>query len=502
MDTAPGEPDTNCSRPRSTFAAIVTLLYLAAVAAQTSYHVMWRDELHPWQVLASCKSIAEAARELRYDGVPPLWNSIVYLMTRVTDNPRSMLIVNTLIAGAAVFVFCRFSPFSRTAKALFPLSYFMLFEYGVLARSYALLFLLLLTACAIISHRRLRLLPLTVILFLLMQTSVWGAGFAGLLFIFALARQFRQAERINRIHVGLAAGSLAMSGILFLASVTPGPGSFYVPPVGDVPFASRMLEVLATAYKAFVPIPAMDRHFWNTNILDPFVSIQALLGVVMFCAIVAQFRRRPDVCMFFIAGAAGLLAFAYRFPGVSRHHGHLFMLFIACCWLSGSVRTRFITTLLSIQALAGICAAAAAVQMPFSASKAAAEYIRAEFDLSKVVLAGVPDYASSPMSQWLDRPIYFPDMQKFAHVNSQGDAERPGLAAAPLMPQLYRLAMQESKPVLLIVAGNQALVERDALIPVDPNQPAGLAMRVQVLRTFDQSIEQSEAMRLYLLTTQ
>ena len=67
---------------------------------------------------------------------------------------RTQLALVAMIAAALVYVVARWAPFSKVNKTLFAFGYFPFFEYAVIARSYGLLFLLLMIACVLISRQR------------------------------------------------------------------------------------------------------------------------------------------------------------------------------------------------------------------------------------------------------------------------------------------------------------------------------------------------------------
>src|SRR5207248_5022451 len=128
------------------------------------------------------------------------------------------------------------------------------------------------------------------------------------------------------------------------------------------------------------------------------------------------------------------IAFTYsKFCGQVRHHGQLFMVLIVACWLAErwprrtpparSVarvaewfdrnRAAMLGSLLAIHVLAGIGANVADNLLPFSAGKETADYIRRELP-ADVTLAGVEDFCMSPVSAYLSREFYSPEMRSFA----------------------------------------------------------------------------------------
>src|SRR5215218_6745393 len=118
MTTEPG---------RSRFAAAVTLAFLVVAGLG-----VLRDEMQAWMFAADSASPAEMLHAMRYEGHPPLWHLLLFLVSRLTRHPQAMQLLNLLFATASVWLFARWAPFPRRIRALFAFGYFPLYEYGVI----------------------------------------------------------------------------------------------------------------------------------------------------------------------------------------------------------------------------------------------------------------------------------------------------------------------------------------------------------------------------------
>jgi hypothetical protein len=508
---------------------VIAAAFFALTLIQVSNHVMWRDEIRTWQVCAPASGLISLWHDMRYEGVPVLWYWIVFALTRLTSNPFAMQFVHTLIATATIYLVARFAPFALPARILFALGYFPLFEYAAITRNYALVFLFLVISCILISRPGASLWVLAGVLFLLTQVSIWGAGFAGLMMMAGAAKALWQGKRINRI---IAPAALVLLGVvLCVIEVRPGPGPTFVGSWRDAPQAQRVFGSFAAVYRGWFPIPTWSEHFWNTNVLDRWRSVnppdsaaedraqtiwlgvQAVLGVVALAGALLLVRRRPLALGVLLAGSLALIAFEYFFRGFARHHGHLFMLLIAAFWLAQTTPTwaddssiaasstpavrldRFrhfaLLSLLSINAIAGIAAATAGMVLPFSATRATASYIRKNFDPG-INLFGVLDYCTSPIAQWLGRPIYFPQMHKSATYNTQDDAQRiQNITEEELMPQLVGLIDSSGRDAVVIFSSDLVLATRDFDNRIHFNGK-DLILRVRRVAAFPHSVEASE----------
>jgi len=507
-------------KPRFGFPAGLTTVFLVAVLVQIGRHVMWRDELRTWQIARASSGLISLNHNMRFDAVPFLWNSIVFVLTRLFDRPEAMQVVHACIAASVIFVVARWSPFSRPSIVMFAMGYFPLFEYAVIARSYALTFLLIAIACALIAQPRVRPLWLAGVLFLLAQVSVWSPLFA-ILLLGAGAAKVLLTERespTGRKTIAAAAFIVLAGVVICLFQLFPGPGPSFTSGWQGVATTRRIIRTIATLFRALVPIPVPGEHFWNTNILDEIPITQAVIGVSVLGVIGLALARRPVAFAMFFAGAASLVAFTgLRFRGATRHHGYLFMLTIAAFWIAaatpewkgiraGSERMRnaCLATILAANAVAGLVAVAAGLIYPFSATWAAAQFIKSTYG-DTVVIAAVRDYPASPIAQWLDRPIYFPETGTYARYNTQNDLLRMHPGQGEILRQLYEQAMATGKNVLLLLNDRLPQIsqipigEEHRYEVVDGRTRRPAAVGIKCVAVFDRSVVEDESHWVYLV---
>ncbi len=135
-------------------------------------HEMWRDEIQAWLLARDSASFFELFAHLKYEGHPGLWHLCLMPLSRITASPVIMQVFHLLIAGVTVYLFVRYAPFNWLQKFLFCFGYFVLYEYAVIARNYALGLLLLILFCVLFRERYKRPLWIGSVLFLLAHTSV------------------------------------------------------------------------------------------------------------------------------------------------------------------------------------------------------------------------------------------------------------------------------------------------------------------------------------------
>lgn len=473
-DAAPGR---RVAGESARFLLPAVLGYCALVLILLLRHELWQDEWQAWLIAQDSPSLPELLRNLRYEGHPGLWHLGLFLITRVTHNPLGMQLLHLLVAASTVYVFLRYSPFTRVQKLLFILGYFPFYEYAVISRNYALGVLGLFLYCALYCRPRRNYFLLGVILFGLCQSSVYGLMIALVLGVILLGAALQ--ERAAGTWRAIAGIMLVLLGIgLALLQIIPPPDSGFA--VGwhfdlDLP---RLLSTLATVWQSYVPLPALTYHFWGTNLVaDP--RGQALLSVILLAFGLLLFSRKPFPLLLYVLGTAGLLTFTYvKYPGSLRHHGHLYLLLIASLWLSSrggrgewdaapgphscktpfqilgnfcrNHRDRVVTALLAVHLLAGLWAASLDLLYPFSASQEAARFIQQHL-LDRLTILGDADDAASSVAGCLDRRLYYPASRgrgSFIIWNRQRKTE---LEPEALLAQAGALSRQRCQDVLLLL---------------------------------------------------
>jgi hypothetical protein len=218
--------------------------YCAMLAAIVPWHEPWRDEAQAW-LLARDLSIPQLLlHNLRYEGHPALWYLILWVPAHLHVGYVALGWIAAAIAAAGIYVLLRLAPFPFYLRAVLPFTFFLAYQFAVVARSYVLFPLL----CFLIAHvyRRPRPRPvlMAVLLGLLANVSVHGTLVAcGM----ALAYGWR-LWRVRRAGAGegrpvmWAAAIFAASVALVVATIYP-PKDIYVDVAPTVSHAIHSIAV-------------------------------------------------------------------------------------------------------------------------------------------------------------------------------------------------------------------------------------------------------------------
>jgi len=332
------------------FAACVVALHLVVATVATCVHEMWRDELHCWLVARDSPTPWAVVHARAYDGQPPLWYLLLWVLTRFTWHPALMRVVHVGIATSTALVFARFAPFSRWARALFALGYFVAYEYTALARCYSLALLFALLLCMDHPQRFRRPLWTGALLAALALTTtvatLVATAYASTLAAFAFSRWAARTSRgrapdESSLVRALLPVAIAASAVLAAAACAWPPADSTVAHIGEppeMPWDFAYTRVVA----ALVPLPAPTFFFWNSNaVLDaiPSAGLRFALAAALFAWAVFVVSRRAFAAVFFVLSTALLVGlFKGVYSGSVRHHGFIFVAFLMAAWIARGAR--------------------------------------------------------------------------------------------------------------------------------------------------------------------
>ncbi len=508
--------DTAAVRSRSSegkFALGLTICTALLLSLGMWRHELWRDEAKAWLIARASTSVPELMHNRRFEGHPGLWYLLLYGVTRFTHNPVAMQVLHVGITAAAVYVFARFSPFGRVEKVLFALGYFCLFEYGVISRGYGLGMLLLFCACALLRANRARPVAIALALGLMANTSLYG-WFIALAMSIALAVDAARRGGIRTLW-GNRRGEALASIVLVVVGLTVAALSIIPPPRVHGKASGQTLTVLEDPsfpgaspgssirgiWRGLVPIPKFsDDHFWGTNLFINDSTASLLLVPLLAAALVVGWfcwlmRRSAMAASFFALGVCCIVFFSiWKVPGSVRHQGHLFLLLLAAIWLAGEVRAwreadegrrlSFAGVVLTLLLFAGfgggVFAYGADLSRPFSASRAAADFIAQHYPRA-VMLVGHPAHAVSPVCAYLDRGVYDPSRGDYQYFELR-DGTPKKASDERLLAELERLS-EAGAGVLLICTEDLHLPPSD--------------LRIEKVAEYHDGIVRGEQYRIY-----
>ena len=287
-------------------------LYALLTLVLTLRHEPWRDEADSWLV-ARDLPLRELIDWTRSIGTPALWHILVAPLARTGMPYASQALLHWTIAVAAAAVFIYRAPFPVTTKGLFLFSFYPAYQFGVIARNYALGILLAFCVAALYPSRMTAPVRYAIVVALLCNANPHSAGIAGA-FIAAYALELLRARLGFRPWLALLIMSAGMA-LAFVQLYTPG---YVVPPnVISAPWYGAFFEA---AGRGFLP--------WFEN---EWIRLWAVLA--LGATLVAIRRNVPAVVIFLVAQFALALIFTYLWIGGFRHFGLVLIVTVLALWI-------------------------------------------------------------------------------------------------------------------------------------------------------------------------
>ena len=459
-------------------ALTLTVVFFVAGLWLVSYHEMWRDELQAWLLARDSSSVIVLFENLKYEGHPGLWHLLLMPLTRIFQSPVSMQYLNLVIAAASVYLLARHSPFTWLQKVLIAFGYYFFYEYGIIARNYAIGVLLVFLYCAIFQSRRKQPLAIATTLFLLAHTSVLGliiafALFSGLIIEEYLTRSESERTSGHKIREWFGILIVMFGFVSAVVQLKPPADSGYATAWTFHYSYEQIVATLGALVDACFPLPKIEVAYWKGKlpiggVFSDFVAPIIALGV--FFAFARSLFGRPSAAFIYICSTIGLLAFFYtKYMGYWRHHGFVFVALIAALWIAPSCNEyastwfnrkppalsdialdRLFVFILLVHVAGVAIAAYQDYKYPFSGAKDAARFIR-EHELEKLEIIGDCSPQASAVAGYLSpRLFYYPDAARYGSF-VRWDNKISVAKQSELLNKAAEIAMHQPEGILLVL---------------------------------------------------
>jgi len=399
------------------------IVYIIVSGLTIFHHELWGDELHSWNIAKASNSFSDLISNTRYEGHPPFWYSILWIVSKFTHDVSMMQWAQLTIAIIINFLILFASPIPFVTRLLIPFGYFFLYEYAAFSRNYAIGFLFAFSICIILHKNfKYRILLYYTCLFLLANTHLLALALATGFHIYFLLSFFEKKKKENIVlHIAI--------GLIVLI-----PSVYFIFPPADSSLntgfwlqrldSNRLSAIVKAPVRAFLPMPAWwNYHFWNTEFLAEaqtkfsfFRWIIVLLSMALLLFTTVIFRKDKKVFFFYLAILVMFFLLSIIIPFAnSRQVGFIFIGFLLAYWLFcyknaiSRSQNNILTTILAIQIIAGIFSVVKEIKYPFSNGYKSKEILEEIPAGNKIVT----DYwCLNTLSAFTDRAYYCIDLGK------------------------------------------------------------------------------------------
>jgi len=299
-------------------------LWVVAVSFTIRYHEKWADEAQAWLIARDLDLRTIWFHELRYEGSPGLWHTILWVAQHVFHaryDAIGYIGMAGASAGVALLIFR--APFPRMVRWPLAFTYFMVYQYAVIARPYTLLPLLAFAAAMLfkdIKHPE----RMTLVLVLLANLSLHGTVLAvcfGLAYLIESLPWCKLDAHVRKNYViCLVVMALTFLFIFVILKPTPDIEEFYLrKELAQLPAAERAQFPTALQKLTTVVCGAF------LDYLAPSVLFVVLTGIWCFL------RRR---FLTFVLPVGAMIALYAVVHGAAHHHGTAFVAAVAALWIA------------------------------------------------------------------------------------------------------------------------------------------------------------------------
>ena len=303
----------------------VLLAYACIVLWTIRYHEKWADEAQAWLIARDLDLRTIWFYELRYEGSPGLWHTILWVAQHVFHVGYSSIGYIGLIfavAGAAVLLFK--APFPRMVRWPLALTYVMVYQYAVIARPYTLFPLLAFSAAIFfkdVQHPE----RITLILILVANLTAHGTVLAaclGLAYLLETVKTWASLDKSVRKKYWLCIALMVCTFVFLFVILKP------TPDVEEI-ILKKQFAMASPWVKATIPTVGQKLVSVTSGaFLDWFIP--SVVFVLLLAAWTAWRRR----WITFVFPVGLLIAFYGAIHGAAHHHGTVFVAGIVGLWIA------------------------------------------------------------------------------------------------------------------------------------------------------------------------
>ena len=408
------------SKPKAGFWFIgLFVLYCAVLAVTTARHESWFDEAQAWLMARDLTPFRLWTTYLRYEGTPGLWHTILMVPAKLGLPYGAMHVVSCLSAIAGTALLMWRSPFPIFVRALLPFTYFLMYQYAVIARSYSLLPLLFFLTAFALPRARQRPIWLIVILILMANVSVHGILAASGIFVVYMAETLIARKALPKIAlVRHLVASAAWGVVLVLLAVQLWPPkdlSFPVASTRESIHASSIYTQIGEAFTVrYKNIDEIGQRVDENRSDARFARGMRIVGIVA-CSILLALSLfwfyKARVLLYFLLPITGVLLLSLLYHN-RWHSGVLFLIWLFAMWIAAqksnlpTPRYIYLVWILVLvpQLYWSAMTVAFDIRKPYSGSRAAADYLIAEGLAEKEVFAA--GYEATSIQAYFNQNLF------------------------------------------------------------------------------------------------
>lgn len=269
-------------------AKILIILLFAGISLFIAFkHEHWSDEAQSF-LIAKDTTFLEAFKYIKYEGTPPLWVLTIklFILCGGTYETFYLLPIICSLFGLVLFEFKIKAPWY--IKVLFPFTYFIMFQYTIVARSYCLVFPILMMLLILYKNRFKKPLLFAFILFLFMNISLHTLVIAGSIYLLHIIECVK-TKKVKNKEIMMSLVVIFLEFLLTTIVTIPASDCSYIMRIGESLFKIMSEATVGSELNWFLEfivgvlvIVVLNYKITKENVFKFLVLFTPLLLILMF----------------------------------------------------------------------------------------------------------------------------------------------------------------------------------------------------------------------------
>jgi len=300
-------------------------IWIALVGFILPYHEKWEDEAQAWLIARDLDLRFIWFHELRYEGSPGLWHTILWIAQHVFHaryDTLGYIGMAGATAGVALLIFK--APFPRYIRWPLAFTYVLVYQYAVIARPYTLLPLLVFAVAILfkdIKHPE----RIAAVLILLANLTLHGtilAGCFGLAYLIEAYQSRKDLDAAVKRKYWISIGAMALTFLFLFLILKPTP---------DVEEFVQKEELAKLPAALQDGMPSLGKKLVSI-ISGGFLDY--LWPSILFLVLSAHWCFRRKKLLVFVLGVGSMIAVYGFIHGYAHHQGTAFVAAVGVIWIA------------------------------------------------------------------------------------------------------------------------------------------------------------------------
>ncbi len=374
---------------RITYLYIGILFFFVVLSIFVSiHHEPWADEANPW-LMAKGASVSELfTTYLHSEGHPALWYLVLKVFQWFGLKYNYFFIIPIIFSTLGVAIFLFQSNFKMYLKILFPFTYFIFYQYTIVARGYCLILLLLSLLAWIYPKRKEKCLTFSILLILLLSLESYTYLLSGSLFLLYLY-DYYQLKKEGKKNKKYRNCLILLFFSFLLTAIYVFPSSTY-----SLPHQGSLYSLSDSFFTSF-----------HSNRVIKYFSTIFLLFLFYFIYQKQGTKRQKIEVLFFLLPIIAFFLLKYH---NLWHLGIILEVFLFCLWIHHFENSKVLNIVLLVTFLIQISWSISSthydIKNNYSSGKEVANFIK-QYDYQNMDIYGM-SYYDVVVNPYFSKNIY------------------------------------------------------------------------------------------------